>query len=42
VRLDKLGEQLKAHNRAGRRNGKLARTLMRQQIAGLEEAGAER
>jgi hypothetical protein len=32
VRLDKLGEQLKAHNRAERRNGKLARTLMRQQI----------
>ena len=36
MRLDKLAKQLKAHNRAERRNGKLAGTRMRQQIGELE------
>ena len=36
MRLDKLGTQLKAHDREQRRNGKLAGTRMRQQIGELD------
>jgi len=36
MRLDKLAKQLRAHDRDQRRNGKLAGTRMRQQIAELE------
>ena len=36
MRLDKLVKQLKAHDRAERRNGKLARTRIRQQIGELD------
>ena len=36
MRLDKLAKQLRAHDRDQRRNGKLAGTRMRQQIAELD------
>jgi site-specific DNA recombinase len=36
MRLDKLAKQLRAHDREQRRNGKLAGTRIRQQIAELE------
>ena len=36
MRLDKLAKQLRAHDRAERRNGKLAGTRMRQQLAELD------
>ena len=36
MRLDKLAKQLRAHDREQRRNGKLAGTRMRQQIAELD------
>jgi len=36
MRLDKLAKQLRAHDRERRRNGKLAGTRMRQQIAELD------
>jgi hypothetical protein len=36
MRLEKLAKQLRAHDRAERRNGKLAGTRIRQQVAELE------
>ncbi len=36
MRLDKLAKQLRAHERAERRNGKLAGTRIRQQVADLD------
>ena len=36
MRLDKLAKQLRAHDRAQRRNGKLAGTRIRQQVGELE------